>query len=123
MEALVVDDSRMMRLVLSRALKEVGFTAVHEAGHGKEALEVLRKIATPVLALVDWNMPEMNGLDFVKNVRSDSAYRRMRILMVSTEGADENKAAATAAGADGYHNKPFTAEGIRASIAALGMQV
>jgi len=121
--ALVVDDSRMMRLVLSKALKEVGFTTVHEAGNGQEGLDLLATIPCPALALVDWNMPTMNGLAFVKRVRSNHAFRNLRMLMVSTEGADENKVAATAAGADGYQNKPFSAEGIRASISALGMQI
>ena len=123
MEALVVDDSKMMRFVLGKALKEVGFTVVHEAGHGKEALAVLARIPCPGLALVDWNMPEMNGLEFVKAVRSDLAYRSMRILMVTTEGSTDHRADAEAAGADGYQSKPFTADAIRASLAALGLRV
>jgi two-component system chemotaxis response regulator CheY len=87
MHALVVDDSRAMRAVLGRILRDVGF-AVVEAGHGKEALELLqaRHRTQPFdLVLVDWNMPEMNGCELIRRVRADAAYRDIRILMVTTE--------------------------------------
>ena len=125
MHALVVDDSRAMRAVLGRILREVGF-AVVEAGHGKEALELLeeRHSAQPFdLLLVDWNMPEMNGCELIRRVRADAAYQDIRILMVTTETEIGRVAKALEAGADEYAMKPFTKEVILEKLAILGLAV
>lgn len=120
MRALVVDDSRATRTILRRILKEIGFE-VSEAGHGREALERLKEIGTPDLALVDWNMPEMNGFEFVRAVRADHAYDSMRLMMVTTETEMEQVAKALEAGANEYVMKPFTKDVILEKLDLLGI--
>lgn len=120
MRALVIDDSKAMRTILRRFLKEVGFE-VSEACHGRDALEQLGKIGPVDLALVDWNMPEMNGLDFVVAVRADGAYGQMKLMMVTTESEIARVQTAIDAGADEYVMKPFTTDALRDKLAMLGL--
>jgi len=101
-------------------LKEIGFE-VSEAGHGREALERLKEIGTPDLALVDWNMPEMDGFEFVRAVRADHAYDSMRLMMVTTETEMEQVAKALEAGANEYVMKPFTKDVILEKLDLLGI--
>ena len=85
MEALVVDDSRTTRRILSGILQEIGFE-VNGVGDGKEAIELLDGSHTlPSLILVDWNMPVMDGLEFVRTVRSNDRYQDIKLMMVTTE--------------------------------------
>ena len=119
MRALVIDDSKAMRLIIGRILKELGF-AVTEACHGRDALDRLREIGPVDLVLVDWNMPEMNGLEFVQAVRADATYAAMPLMMVSTEAEMARISAALAAGANEYVMKPFSAEVIRDKLRLLG---
>ena len=118
MRALVVDDSRAIRVIVGRSLKELGFEVI-EAGHGQEALERLAE-ASAVIALVDWNMPIMNGLEFVKAVRADARHVGMRIMMVTTESELGNVQRALEAGADEYVMKPFTKDMLSDKLAMLG---
>ncbi len=121
MLALVLDDSRAMRMILRRILKECGFDVL-EAGDGKEALEVVAAAPeVPVLALVDWNMPVMNGLEFVKAVRAEPAYKQMTLMMVTTESEHGQIVRALAAGAHEYVIKPFTSEAILDKLSLLGL--
>jgi two-component system chemotaxis response regulator CheY len=121
MKALVIDDSRAMRLILRRIVAEFGFE-VAEAGNGREALDVLRGGADlPILALVDWNMPEMNGLEFVKAVRAEPDWREISLMMVTTESEHGQIVRALAAGAHEYLIKPFTPEAVADKIALLGL--
>lgn len=122
MKALVIDDSRAIRLLLKRILAEVGFTEMVEACHGLDALDRLRADGPFDLALVDWNMPEMNGYDFVRLVRTQSEYDDMRVMMVTTEAEMEQMVKALEAGADEYVMKPFTADIIRDKLTLLGVQ-
>jgi len=125
MRALVVDDSRAMRAILSRILREAGFEVL-EAEHGREALELLRKhhVTQPFeLALVDWNMPEMGGYELIRAVRAEDAFRDVRLVMVTTENEIEQVAKALEAGADEYAMKPFTKEVILEKLAILGLVV
>jgi two-component system chemotaxis response regulator CheY len=125
MHALVVDDSRTMRAMLARMLRDIDF-AVQEAGHGKEALQLLEvqhRTQPFALVLVDWNMPEMNGYDFVRRVRADDAYRHVRLMMVTTETEMGQVAKALEAGADEYAMKPVTREVILEKLAILGLAV
>ncbi len=109
-KAMVVDDSRAMRRILARNMQEAGFE-VCEAANGSDALARLRASPDEIsLVLVDWNMPEMNGLEFVKQVRADPAFSRTRLMMVTTETEMERLVAALEAGADEYVMKPFTKE-------------
>ncbi len=120
MKALLVDDSRAMRMILARTLKEIGFE-VTEAGHGLEALERLRTSGPFDLALVDWNMPEMDGLTFVTAVRTGQLATAMRIVMVTTESEADRVAAALAAGADEYVTKPFTKDALTSKLSMIGL--
>lgn len=123
MRALLVDDSRAMRRILTGILKSAGFDEVHEAGDGVEALDVLRNIERPDLALVDWNMPQMNGYEFVKVVRMRNDFDDMVIMMVTTETEMERVVQALEAGANEYIMKPFTKEVIQDKLELLGLNV
>ena len=113
MQALVIDDSRTMRMVLRRQLELLGY-GVLEAGDGQQALEVLaaHADAPPVLATVDWNMPVMNGLEFVKAVRAEGHLRDVTLMMVTTESEHGQIVRALAAGAHEYLIKPFTSDAL-----------
>ncbi|NHC16056.1 response regulator [Motilibacter deserti] len=124
MRALVIDDSRAMRTILGRILVGQGFT-VSEAGNGQEALDSLDALHaegdTPVLCLVDWNMPVMDGLTFIKEVGKRDEYRNITLMMVTTESEHGNIVRALAAGAHEYVIKPFTADAIADKLALLGL--
>ncbi len=120
MKALIIDDSRTIRQLLSRILHECGWEVV-EAGHGQEALEVLAANSDCRLALVDWNMPVMNGLEFVRSVRGEDKHTDMRIMMVTTENDTSNIILALEAGANEYVMKPFNRDVIEKKIALLGL--
>lgn len=120
MRALVIDDSKAIRLILGQILKEIGFE-VCSASHGIEALERLKEVGKVDLALVDWNMPEMNGFEFVCAVRKDEKYNDMRLMMVTTETEMSQVIKALEAGANEYVMKPFTKEVIREKITLLGI--
>ncbi|MBG0818625.1 MULTISPECIES: response regulator [Planomonospora] len=118
---MVIDDSRAMRLILRRIVTQLGFE-VHEAGNGKEALDLLETVdPMPQVALIDWNMPVMNGLEFVTAVRSDERFRQMTLMMVTTESEHGQIVRALAAGAHEYVIKPFTPEAIAEKLALLGL--
>ena len=119
-KAMVIDDSRAIRMILSRTLRELGYE-VCEASNGKEALTLLRDQNGEVsLILVDWNMPEMNGLEFVKSVRADPEKAAMTLMMVTTETEVEQMGRALEAGANEYVMKPFTPEIITDKLRILG---
>jgi two-component system, chemotaxis family, chemotaxis protein CheY len=119
--ALVVDDSRTIRSILGKKLTHLGFK-VSEAENGKIALEVLQANPSISLALVDWNMPVMNGLEFVKSVRADSTWDGLTIVMVTTETETSQMLAALDSGANDYIMKPFTDEIITERLMLLGIQ-
>jgi two-component system, chemotaxis family, chemotaxis protein CheY len=120
MHALVIDDSRAMRTILGGLLRELGF-AVSEAAHGRDGLARLRAGGAVDLVLVDWNMPEMDGLELVRAVRADRALGATRIVVVSTETELAQIERARQAGADEYVMKPFTRDALRAKLGLLGM--
>lgn len=122
MFALVIDDSKAMRMILKQILKEVGFE-VAEAGNGREALERLQQIGKTDLALVDWNMPEMDGFEFVCAVRAEPAYNDLRLMMVTTESEMSQVVKALEAGANEYVMKPFTKDVIREKLAIMGIEL
>ena len=110
LKALVVDDSKVVRMILSRTLKELGYE-VREACNGREALTVLdAEKAAVSLVLADWNMPEMNGLDLLKQLRRNPALSSTVVVMVTTETEIDQMSAALEAGANEYVMKPFTKE-------------
>ena len=107
-KALVVDDSRAVRMILARILKDLGYE-VREAANGREALEVMEIEKDAVkLVLADWNMPEVNGLDLLKQLRQKPGLASLAVVMVTTETELDQMAAALEAGANEYVMKPFT---------------
>jgi two-component system, chemotaxis family, chemotaxis protein CheY len=118
--ALVVDDSRAMRMILRRILVDVGFEVV-EAGNGREALSALRTQPAISLVLVDWHMPEMDGLELVKAVRAEAAFDATILMMVTTENDVAKMTTALEAGANEYVMKPFDREVIAGKLALLGI--
>jgi two-component system, chemotaxis family, chemotaxis protein CheY len=116
----VIDDSRAMRRIVGGMLEDFGYE-VRPAGHGREALDVLQEGYLPDLACVDWNMPVMDGLQFVSAVRSNPAYRSVALMMVTTESETSQIVRALAAGAHEYMIKPFTADAMRDKLALLGL--
>ena len=120
-KALIIDDSRAMRRILGETVRELGFE-VSEASNGREALDKLETIGPPVqLMLVDWNMPEMNGLEFVTRLRQDERFQGSLIVMVTTETAVDQMLNALEAGANEYVMKPFTKEIIQDKLRLLGL--
>ncbi|MEQ4922434.1 chemotaxis response regulator CheY [Proteus hauseri] len=105
---LVVDDFSTMRRIVRNLLKELGFTNVDEAEDGADALAKLRNSKIDFV-ITDWNMPNMDGLELLKNIRSDAGLTATPVLMVTAEAKKENIIAAAQAGASGYVVKPFTA--------------
>lgn len=121
MRALVVDDSRAMRRIVSRILEDAGFEVL-EAGDGQEALDVLATQETPPeLACVDWNMPVMDGLTFINHVRKHPQWRATTLMMVTTESEQGQIVRALAAGAHEYLIKPFTGEAMVEKLDLLGL--
>lgn len=121
MKALVVDDSRSMRAIISRILRDIGVEEIVQAEDGRAALEVLEHESLPDVALVDWNMPVMNGLEFVSAVRSRTEFRPMTIMMVTTESEQPQIVRALAAGAHEYLMKPFSPDALVGKLALLGL--
>jgi two-component system chemotaxis response regulator CheY len=118
MQALVIDDSRTVRMVIAQILREAGIDAI-EAGDGAEALEQLERHPDVGLMLVDWNMPVMNGIDFLRAVRARREFDEVRILMVTSEAAGDHVTMALAAGANEYLMKPFNKDVLLAKLQLL----
>jgi two-component system chemotaxis response regulator CheY len=118
--ALIIDDSKAMRSILGRMLRGLGFEVL-EAANGREALKQLEGLGKVDVALVDWNMPEMNGFEFVRAVRAEHMYDGVLLMMVTTETEIENVVRALAAGANEYVMKPFTREVILEKLQLFGM--
>lgn len=119
-KALVVDDSKVIRLILGRTLQGLGYE-VFQASNGQEALETLaRESADLRLVLVDWNMPVMNGLEFIRHVRADPTYADVALMMVTTETHLDQVSTALQAGANEYVMKPFTPDIIAGKLRLLG---
>lgn len=117
---LIVDDSSAIRKILARVLQQTELVSgsIFEAGDGIQALEVLR--ARPVsLVLTDINMPNMDGLEFLKQVRANENWAKIPVVMITTEGSQSAVLEAVRAGASGYVRKPFTAEQIKDKLASF----
>ncbi|MHC5060364.1 MAG: response regulator [Planctomycetota bacterium] len=116
---LVVDDSATMRKIITRTIRKAGLSVddeIQEAGNGSEALDKLGESPVDVV-LCDINMPEMNGLEFIKKAREMDSCSDTKIVMISTESSDEIISGAKADGADGFITKPFTPEKIEKELA------
>lgn len=117
---LIVDDSSVMRKIVERALRQAGLDAllVHEAGSGTEALEVLKAHSVDLI-LSDINMPAMDGLEFLHQMRAQNLAVGVPVVMITTESSEEHVKQAIQAGARGYIRKPFTAEQVKERVLPL----
>jgi two-component system, chemotaxis family, chemotaxis protein CheY len=117
---LIVDDSSVMRKIVERALRQAGLelSAVHEASSGTEALEVLRAQKVDLI-LTDINMPSMDGLEFLRQLREQNLAPDVPVVMITTESSEEHVKQAIVAGAQGYIRKPFTPEQVKDRVLPL----
>lgn len=119
-KALIVDDSRAVRSLLARALREFGYATL-EAANGIEALRILAAESVSVnLVLTDWNMPVMSGLELLKQLRQDSRTSLLTVVMITSESDPEQVTAALMAGANEYVMKPFTSEILKEKLELAG---
>lgn len=119
MKVLIIDDSRTMRRLLASYLAPLA-SQTYEAGNGREALDVLEKEEAVDLALVDWDMPVMNGIDFVRVVRGDTRRSGIKLLMVTAHNNMESVTEAITAGADDFLMKPLTEEMVMDKLRMMG---
>jgi two-component system chemotaxis response regulator CheY len=120
MRALVIDDSKAMRMLLKRELVALGFE-VFEAGDGQEALSRLAELGAVDVVLVDWTMPGMDGMTFVHQVRAEAAYEEMRVVMITSESDPAQIFHALMAGVDEYATKPITREALAEKLGLVGL--
>jgi len=120
MTVLIVDDSSVMRKIVERALRQAGRHLVRgiEAGSGREGLAALGQERVQLI-VSDINMPNMNGLEFLRQVQSQSLARGAPVVMITTESGEEHVREALAAGAQGYIRKPFTPDQVRERVLPL----
>ena len=118
MKVLVVDDFATMRKIVRNILKQIGFEDITEAEDGSVALRLIK--SEPVgLVVSDWNMPNMSGLDLLKEIRKNPQTASLPVLMVTAEGLKENVMEAVKAGVNNYVVKPFTAEVLQEKIESI----
>ncbi len=117
-KVLIVDDFATMRKIVRNILKQIGFEDISEAEDGNDALRVLKDEAVG-LVITDWNMPNMSGLDLLREIRKNPQTAKLPVLMVTAEGLKENVIEAVKAGVNNYVVKPFTAEVIQEKIVSI----
>lgn len=122
MVGLIIDDSVATRIAIRKILKELGIEYM-EAENGKEALEILKKNPMIDFALVDWNMPVMDGYEFLVQVRSDHSYDMKKLIMVTTKAEMESMMKAISAGANEYVMKPFDKEVLKDKLRLAGIEL
>jgi two-component system, chemotaxis family, chemotaxis protein CheY len=117
---LIVDDSSVMRKIVERALRQAGLDllVVHEAANGSEGLDLLRAKQVDLI-LSDINMPSMDGLEFLRQLRVQNLAPGVPVVMITTESSEEHVKQAILAGAQGYIRKPFTAEQVKERVLPL----
>ncbi len=118
MKVLVVDDFATMRKIVRNILKQIGFEDISEAEDGSAALQVLKNEEVG-LVVTDWNMPNMTGLDLLREIRQSPRTAKLPVLMVTAEGLKENVLEAIKAGVNNYVVKPFTAEVLQEKIETI----
>ena len=119
-QVLIVDDSSVMRKIVERSLRQAGIDSlvVFEAGSGVEGLEILKSRKLDLI-LSDINMPSMDGLEFVRQLRSRQVAVGVPVVMITTESSEEHVKQAIEAGASGYIRKPFTADQVKQRVVPL----
>ncbi|MFH1011432.1 MAG: response regulator [bacterium] len=118
LKILLVDDSPTMRRILSTTLKHLGYEDIGQAKNGREALSKLHTDGYSFV-ITDWNMPEMDGLTFVKMMKGESEFSSIPILMVTTRSQQEDVLEAMRAGVNNYIVKPFTPQTLKQKIDAI----
>ena len=122
-KVLIVDDSRAMRKILCGIMGKLGFESI-EAGNGLEGLQQFEANSDEIdVALIDWNMPEMNGLEMIKSIRANESYCDHKLMMVTTEGEPARMAQALMAGVDEFVMKPFTEDILLEKLKLIGVDV
>lgn len=118
MKILLVDDSSTMRRIQKNTLEKIGYTDVTEAGDGAEALSTLSKGGFE-LVLMDWNMPNMTGIEALRKIKADPALKSVPVIMVTSESEKTRILEAIQVGAANYVVKPFQPETLAEKISAL----
>ena len=118
MKALVIDDSRVMRRIVAATLEDLGFECVH-AGDGQEAVDILEQDPDFDLACIDWNMPVMNGIEFLRALRISSGGDAPKVVFCTTENEMSFIQEAISAGANEYIMKPFDREIVEGKLAQI----
>jgi two-component system, chemotaxis family, chemotaxis protein CheY len=120
LRALIVDDSSVMRKIVERSLRSAGltFSGVWEAGSGSEALGLLRQQSVDLI-LSDINMPQMDGLEFLRQMRAENLAAGVPVVMITTESSEDHVMQAVQAGAQSYIRKPFTPEQVKERVFPL----
>ena len=118
MRALIIDDSSSMRSILRQYMREMKYDVV-EAGNGKEALQKCEETKDFTIVLVDWNMPVMNGLDFIRALRARHEFDNVKLMMVTTENDSARITEALSSGANEFMMKPFTHDALEQKIALV----
>lgn len=120
MRVLIVDDSSVMRKIVERSLRQAGLDTmvVLEAGSGTDGLEVLKSQSVHLI-LSDINMPSMDGLEFLRQIRAQDLAPGVPVVMITTESSEEHVKQAILSGAQGYIRKPFTAEQVKERVLPL----
>ena len=116
MKVLIVDDSTTMRRIIKTQLETMGVSAIVEASNGEEALGVLQQNMPVDIIMLDWNMPVMDGITFLKNVRADVTYKKVKIIMCTSESEKSRVVEALKEGANNYIVKPFTPEAVKEKL-------
>lgn len=119
---LTIDDMATMRKIIKSLLNQLGYKNVDEAENGKEALAKLKQQKYD-LVLLDWNMPEMDGITLLREIRKDSQLKDIPVIMVTAEAKKENVLLAIQTGANNYIVKPFTAETLKEKMDKVWSQV
>ena len=120
MKILIIDDSKAMRTFLGHLVSELHLASA-EADDGLHGLEVLRATPDIDVALVDWDMPRMNGFEFVQAVRADPRFAELKLMMVTTQNSMDRVAAALHAGANDFLMKPVSLESLEDKLRLLGV--
>jgi two-component system chemotaxis response regulator CheY len=120
MKVLIVDDSKTMRNYLSAIVRELAIE-VEQAADGEEALRCLAESGPFDLAMVDWNMPGMNGISLVRRIRENTEWNEVKVMMVTARNEKEAVIEAVCCGADDFLMKPMTAEMVEDKLRILGL--
>jgi two-component system, chemotaxis family, chemotaxis protein CheY len=116
MKVLVVDDSTTMRRIIKTQLEGMGISSIVEASNGEEAFGVLQQNMPVDIIMLDWNMPVMDGITFLKKARADATYKNVKIIMCTSESEKSRVVEALKEGANNYIVKPFTPEGVKEKL-------